>query len=71
MWMCSIWFFYILIQDDDSDDDDSDEDSDELDETPLEGFNTPLDDEEGPNAIDEYVIFQEVMQSTFNFHLKI
>lgn len=55
------------IKDEDSDDDDSDEDSDELDETALEGFSTPLDEEDGPNAIDEYMVFQDVMQSKFSF----
>lgn len=54
---------FFFLQDEDTDDDDTDEDSDELDETALEGFGTPLDDEEGPNAIDEYIVFQEVMQS--------
>ncbi|XP_050096371.1 importin-7 [Anopheles aquasalis] len=47
--------------DDDDDDDDDDEDGDELDETALEGYTTPLDDEDNPNAVDEYILFQDVM----------
>lgn len=52
------WF-----QDGDSDEDDSDdEDDDEGEETALEGFTTPLDEEEGPDYIDEYLIFSDVMR---------
>lgn len=59
--------FYKLIfsQDEDSDEDSDDEDSDELDETALEVFSTPLDDEEGPNSIDEYIYFKDVIISKF------
>merc|ERR1712083_26747 len=46
---------------DDSDSDDSDEeDYDGYEETSLESYTTPLDEEE--NKIDEYQIFKEVMQ---------
>uniref|UniRef100_U5EWH1 Putative nuclear transport receptor ranbp7/ranbp8 importin beta superfamily n=1 Tax=Corethrella appendiculata TaxID=1370023 RepID=U5EWH1_9DIPT len=45
----------------DDEDDDDDDDDDEMEETELEGFTTPLDDEDGPNAVDEYVAFQQVM----------
>ena len=34
-----------------------------MDETALEGFTTPLDDEENPACVDEYIAFQEVMNS--------
>uniref|UniRef100_A0A2M3Z362 Putative nuclear transport receptor ranbp7/ranbp8 importin beta superfamily n=1 Tax=Anopheles braziliensis TaxID=58242 RepID=A0A2M3Z362_9DIPT len=47
--------------DDDDDEDDDDDDGDELDETALEGYTTPLDDEDNPNAVDEYILFQDVM----------
>ncbi|XP_063698998.1 importin-7 [Culicoides brevitarsis] len=50
------------VKDEDSDEDsDDDNDSDELDETALEAFTTPFDDEDSPNAIDEYIVFQDVM----------
>lgn len=47
------------IQDDDETSDDEDDDLAE--ETALEGYTTPLDDEE--SSIDEYVVFKEVMQN--------
>lgn len=54
----------MITQDEDSDEDsDDDNDSDELDETALEAFTTPLDDEDSPTAIDEYIAFQDVMTS--------
>ena len=57
---------------DDEDEDDDDDDSvDELDETALEGFTTPLDEEEGPDAIDEYVVFQDVMKSALHRTIQI
>lgn len=36
-----------------------------MDETALEGFTTPLDDEDNPAYVDEYMVFQEVMTSKF------
>lgn len=51
------------IKDGDSEDEDSDNDSDdEGEETALEGFTTPLDEEEGPEYIDEYLVFSDVMR---------
>ncbi|KAL7049000.1 hypothetical protein ACKWTF_003564 [Chironomus riparius] len=52
-----------VVKDGDSDEDDSDDDDfDEGEETALEGFTTPLDDEDCPEYIDEYIVFQDVMQ---------
>jgi len=49
---------------DDTDGDDSDDDDDsdtELDETALESYTTPIDDQSTDNPIDEFVTFQQVM----------
>jgi hypothetical protein len=51
---------YCFVQDDDDDDS-----ADDLDETALEGFTTPIDDEDNPETVDEYIAFQEVMNSEF------
>lgn len=51
---------------DDEDEDDDDDSGDEMDETALEGFTTPLDDEENPACVDEYIAFQEVMTNLPN-----
>ncbi|XP_067127440.1 importin-7 isoform X2 [Centruroides vittatus] len=48
------------IQDDDDDDDD-DEEEDGIEETALESYTTPLDEEETP--VDEYIIFKDLLQS--------
>lgn len=48
----------------DSDEDDDDDD-DEFDETTLETYVTPIDDEKSENPIDEYITFCEVMKSKF------
>lgn len=66
--MILIIYYRFCLQDgndsDDEDDDDDDDDSgDDMDETALEGFNTPLDDEDDPAYVDEYMVFQEVMTS--------
>lgn len=45
--------------DDEDDDDDDDEDYDPSEETPLEGYTTPLDDDD--SEIDEYVLFKNVL----------
>lgn len=52
---------------DEDEDDDSDADDLESDETVLESYTTPLDDEETPDAVDEYITFSEVMSSKFFF----
>lgn len=55
-----------VIKDDDEESDDEEEDSiDDLNETALEGFTTPLDEEEDENAIDEYVTFKEVISGKY------
>lgn len=61
------------IKDGDSEDEDSDNDSDdEGEETALEGFTTPLDEEEGPEYIDEYLVFSDVMRGKKkNFHHRL
>jgi len=48
------------IEDDEDSDDSDDDDFDGLEETSLEAYTTPLDEEEG-EQIDEYQIFKEVM----------
>ncbi|XP_049297694.1 importin-7 [Anopheles funestus] len=50
----------------DDDDDDDDDDGDEIDETALESYTTPLDDEENPNTVDEYIMFQDIMNNLPN-----
>jgi importin-7 len=67
-------FFFLLIfllKDRDSDDDSDDDDDtyDEGEETALEGFTTPLDNEESAEYLDEYLVFQDSMQSInlFNY----
>jgi importin-7 len=51
------------VKDGDSEDEDSeDDDSDEGEETALEGFTTPLDEEESPQYVDEYLVFSDVMR---------
>lgn len=63
-----IWWLQDGNDSDDEDDDDDDDDSgDEMDETALEGFSTPLDDEDNPAYVDEYMVFQEVMTSKTRF----
>lgn len=37
-----------------------------MDETALESYTTPIDDEEADNPIDEFVTFQQVMTSKLN-----
>lgn len=53
----------------DDDDDSNDDDDEDLiydeDETALEGYTTPIDDEEADDPIDEYIAFQQVMTSMF------
>ena len=51
----------LLIIQDDEDDDDDDDDFSAGEETALECYATPLDDDDCP--IDEYVIFKEVLLS--------
>lgn len=50
----------------DDDDDEEEETIDDLNETALEGFSTTIDNEEDENAIDEYVIFKEVITGKSN-----
>lgn len=58
--------------DQESEDDDS---LDDLNETVLEAFTTPIDQEEAETAIDEYVTFKEVITGNYqkanNVHLYI
>lgn len=48
-------------EDEDDDSDPDDDSSDELDETALESYSTPLDDDDKPETVDEYITFQQVM----------
>lgn len=51
------------IKDGDSDEESDDEDDDdEGEETALEGFTTPLDEEDNAEYVDEYLIFSDVMR---------
>lgn len=52
------------IKDDEEDDDDEEDSIDELNETALECYTTPIDDEEDESAIDEYVTFKNVITGT-------
>lgn len=45
--------------DDDEDDDDDDEDYDPAEETPLEGYTTPIDEDD--TDVDEYILFKNVL----------
>ena len=58
-------FTLILLQANRGSDDDSDSDSldDDAEETALESYQTPLDDDNSP--IDEYIIFKHVFSSKF------
>lgn len=51
-------------------DDDEDSDSEisdfEIDETTLETYLTPIDDEEADNPIDEYIAFQQTLACAYN-----
>lgn len=49
------------LQDADSEDDDDDEDYEANEETALESYNTPLDEDNCP--IDEYIVFKDIMQN--------
>lgn len=55
------------IKDGDSDEEESDDedDDDEGEETALEGFTTPLDEEDNAEYVDEYLIFSDVMRGEF------
>lgn len=58
--------FTDIIKDDDDDDSDGnadDELSNEIDETALESYTTPLDDDDDPQTVDEYITFHDVYQS--------
>lgn len=57
--MCVVWQDE---EEDDSNDDDDDSD-DEMEETALESYTTPIDDEDADQPIDEYIAFQSVMAS--------
>ncbi|XP_017479021.1 PREDICTED: importin-7 [Rhagoletis zephyria] len=54
------------IKDDEDSDDEEEESVDDLNETALEGFTTPIDEEEEETAIDEYVTFKEVFSALSN-----
>jgi len=47
-------------------DEDYDDDDDEGEETALEGFTTPLDEEESSEYVDEYLVFADVMRELPN-----
>ncbi|XP_055706961.1 importin-7 isoform X2 [Phlebotomus papatasi] len=58
--------FTDIIKDDDDDDSDGnadDELSNEIDETALESYTTPLDDDDDPQTVDEYITFHDVYQN--------
>lgn len=60
------------VEEDEEDDDDDEWDEDGLEETALEGFSTPLDED---NYVDEYQIFTSALLSMFtdnaSFHMQI
>uniref|UniRef100_A0A1W7RAB8 Importin-7 n=1 Tax=Hadrurus spadix TaxID=141984 RepID=A0A1W7RAB8_9SCOR len=49
------------IQDDEEEDDDDEEEEDGAEETALESYTTPLDEEDTP--VDEYVVFKDLLQN--------
>jgi hypothetical protein len=62
------WFYYhdspsVIPSQDEDTDDDSDDEYEANEETALESYTTPL-DEESCN-VDEYVVFKEVLQRTY------
>lgn len=58
------------VQDSLNDSESEDEETlDDLNETALEGFTTPIDDEDADTCIDEYVLFKEVITS--NLYIQI
>lgn len=59
------WSNILHFQDGDNSDNEYDSDAsddDEGEETALEGFTTPLDEENNPEYVDEYIIFSNVMR---------
>lgn len=54
-------------QDDDEDSNDSEISDFEIDETTLETYLTPIDDEDTDNPIDEYIAFQQVLTRTYHW----
>ena len=59
--------FEVTAKEADEDDDDSETEdgtTDELDETALESYTTPIDNDDEPECIDEYITFQQVISST-------
>lgn len=62
--------FVILfdLQEDEDSDDDSELSDFDLDETTLETYLTPIDDEDADNPIDEYIAFQQVI-TRMCFHI--
>lgn len=57
-------------QDDEDDSDDSELSDFDLDETTLETYLTPIDDEDCDNPIDEYIAFQQVITRKLKHRLK-
>lgn len=58
--------YLVFEQDDDDESDDSELSDFDLDETTLETYLTPIDDEDCDNPIDEYITFQEVINRKLN-----
>lgn len=50
-----------ILQDDEDDSDDSELSDFDIDETTLETYLTPIDDEDADNPVDEYIAFQQVI----------
>lgn len=64
--ICNVYLVCYFQQDDDDESDDSELSDFDLDETTLETYLTPIDDEDCDNPIDEYITFQEVINRKLN-----
>lgn len=64
--ICNVYLVFYFQQDDDDESDDSELSDFDLDETTLETYLTPIDDEDCDNPIDEYITFQEVINRKLN-----
>lgn len=54
-----------ITQEEEDDSDESEFSDFDLDETTLETYLTPIDDEDGDNPVDEYIAFQQVITRKF------
>lgn len=58
-----MWIYIFQVTNDGDSSDDESLDDDEAEETALESYQTPLDEDSCP--IDEYIIFKQILQSKY------